>query len=363
MAPLLLPITFETLALAALMVLGFIGILFLGSILLPGSIRKGYHQDGTEKEYKLNALTLFLLTTILILIARFGFGISLTPIVQYFWSLLIISILISIVWELLLYRSEKHREGALKRSQHINDFWLGSESNPVWRGVDLKMFMYRPSLIGVYLIVLSFANSQYDRHGIVTPQTWLFVAFWLVYLLRWASKEGNLLTMWDVTTEKFGFMLIFGDLVYVPFWYALPGFWLVDETTSFSTAYLIAVAALFLVSLTIFHDANRQKDNFKRDPNIKIWGKPAKTIGGKLLVSGWWGVGRKLNYTGEIGVYLSFALCAGISHWEPFLLPLSLFILLTSRAARDDKKCREKYGILWEEYCRVAKFRMIPYIY
>jgi Ergosterol biosynthesis ERG4/ERG24 family len=68
---------------------------------------------------------------------------------------------------------------------------------------------------------------------------------------------------------------------------------------------------------------------------------PATTIlpaiGCKLLVSGWWGIGRKINYTGELGVYLSFALCAGVSHWQPFLVPLSLLSLLMQRDARDDK--------------------------
>jgi hypothetical protein len=31
-----------------------------------------------------------------------------------------------------------------------------------------------------------------------------------------------------------------------------------------------------------------------------IWGKPAETLGGRLLVSGFRGIGRKLNHTGEI---------------------------------------------------------------
>ena len=89
----------------------------------------------------------------------------------------------------------------------------------------------------------------------------------------------------------------------------------------------------------------------------------AETLGGRLLVSGFWGFGRKINYTGEIGVYISFAACAGLSSPYPYLLPLSLLVLLTQRAARDDKKCRAKYGELWEAYCKRARFRIIPFIY
>jgi len=86
-------------------------------------------------------------------------------------------------------------------------------------------------------------------------------------------------------------------------------------------------------------------------------------LGGRLLVSGWWGIGRHMNYTGEIMVYTSFALCTGLVSPWPYLLPLSLVILLTQRASRDDAKCSAKYGELWKEYCRVAKFRVIPFVY
>jgi delta14-sterol reductase len=368
----LLPLTLKSLEMATWMVLGFIGVLFVSSIMLPGLERRGYLlPNGETKAYKLTGMTFFFLTHIVVGIATFGFGISLTPIVQHFWSLFIVANVIAVIWSLALYVYGK-RGGTVLKSKvgnglpgpsWVKDLWFGNELNPTWLGVDLKMFMYQPSLIGVYLIVLAFAYTQYDRHGFITPQMWCFVGFWFVYLFTHYVKEEFMLSTWDITDENFGFMLVWGDLIYVPFLYSLPGFWIVDETTPFATMHWLALTAFFLIALIIFRGANWQKDSFKRDPHAKIWGKPAKTIGGKLLVSGWWGIGRKLNYTGEIGVYLSFALCAGVSHWQPFLLPLSLFLLLTQRAARDDKKCRAKYGPLWAEYCRTAKFRMIPFIY
>jgi hypothetical protein len=42
------------------------------------------------------------------------------------------------------------------------------------------------------------------------------------------------------------------------------------------------------------------------------------------------------------------------------LLLLGLFV---HRAWRDDQRCREKYGDMWVEYCRRARFRMIPFVY
>ena len=372
MQPLLLPVTLESLIEATWMVVGFIGVLFVGSIMLPGLDRRGYPlPNGETKTYKLTGMTFFFLLHILVGIATFGFGLSLTPIIQHFWSLVIIANVIAIGWALTLYAYGKRSGSVLKSTvghdlpwpSWVKDLWFGNELNPTWLGVDLKMFMYQPSLLGVYLIVLSFAYAQYDWRGIITPQMWCFVGFWFAYLFTHYVKEEFMLSTWDITDENFGFMLVWGDLLYLPFFYPLPGFWIVDETTPFAPARLIGLIVFFLIALTIFRSANWQKERFKRDLQANIWGKPAQTIGEKLLVSGWWGIGRKLNYTGEIGVYISFALCAGLSHWQPYLLPLSLFLLLTQRAARDDKKCRAKYGTLWEEYCRTAKFRMIPFIY
>ena len=372
MPPLLLPITAESLGRATWMALGFISVLFAGSIILPGLERRGFARlNGEPKDYKLTGMMLFLLMHFAVGIVTFGFGISLTPIVQHFWSLFIVANGVAILWALAIYAYGK-RGGTVLRSEvghdlswpsWMKDLWFGNELNPTWLGVDLKMFMYQPSLMGVYLIVLAFAYAQYDRHGFITPQMRCFVGFWFAYLFTLYVYEENLLSMWDVISENFGLMLVWGDLVYVPFFYSLPGFWIVDATTPFTPAQWLGLTAFFLVALILHREANWQKHRFKRDPHVKIWGQPAKTIGGKLLVSGWWGLGRKLNYTGEIGIYLSFALCAGVSHWQSFLLPLSLFLLLTQRAARDDKKCRAKYGPLWEEYCRTAKFRMIPFIY
>jgi delta14-sterol reductase len=372
MQPLLLPVTLPSLATAAMMVSGFVGLLFIGALALPGLERRGHAlPNGETKAYKLTGMSFFFLLHIAVGIATFGFGVSLTPIVQHFWSLLIVATVLAIAWSLALYAYGRRRGPVLKSPvghdrpgpAWLKDLWFGNELNPAWLGVDLKMFMYHPSLLGAYLMVLSFAYAQRDRHGMLTPQMWCFVGFWFAYLFTHYVKEENLLSMWDVLDENFGLMLVWGDLVYVPFFYPLPGFWIVDETTPFSTVAWVTLAAFFFIALAIFRGANWQKDYFKRDPQAIIWGRPARTIGGKLLVSGWWGIGRKLNYTGEIGVYLSFALCAGLSHWQPFILPLALFLLLTQRAARDDAKCRAKYGPLWDEYCRTARFRMFPFIY
>jgi hypothetical protein len=38
-------------------------------------------------------------------------------------------------------------------------FWCGREQNPSLFGVDLKMFFYQPSLIGLFMMILAFLEG------------------------------------------------------------------------------------------------------------------------------------------------------------------------------------------------------------
>ncbi len=372
MEPLLLPVDAETLVTAAQMVLGFTGALFLGARFLPGLERVGYPQpDGTRKRYTLTGMTSFFLLHVVGAIAVLGFGVSLTPIVRHFASLAVVAVALSVALSLGLY-AWGHRAGPVCRSREGDDFplprplrelWFGNECNPDWAGVDLKMFLYQPSQLGVYVLVLSFAFAQWERHGVVTPQMACLCGFWFVYLFSHFVKEEFMLSTWDVIAENLGFMLVWGDLFLVPFFYCLPGWWMVDATEPFAPSAWISLVVFYSIALVVFRQANWQKERFKQDPSAPIWGRPPRVIAGRLLASGYWGIGRKINYTGELGVFLAFALCAGfVSPW-PYALPLWLLGLLSHRAWRDERRCRAKYGAAWQEYTRVASFRIVPFVY
>ena len=62
-------------------------------------------------------------------------------------------------------------------------------------------------------------------------------------------------------------------------------------------------------------------------------------------------------------MYLAWTLLCGFHTLVPYLLPGWLLGLLVQRAARDDRRCRAKYGALWEEYCQHVRFRMFPFLY
>jgi delta14-sterol reductase len=172
-----------------------------------------------------------------------------------------------------------------------------------------------------------------------------------------------MLYTWDIIAEPFGGMLVWGDYVLVPFFYSIAGWFLVDQLEPLGAATAAGLVALYLAGFCLFRGANQQKHRFKTDPGGRIWGRPAEALGGKLLVSGFWGIGRKLNYTGELCLYWAWTLLCGFDSWVPYLLPLGLALLLGHRAWRDDRRCRAKYGALWTDYCARARFRMIPFLY
>ena len=158
-------------------------------------------------------------------------------------------------------------------------------------------------------------------------------------------------------------MLVWGDYVLVPFFYSLPGWFLIDRVAPLPVTAVVGLVMLYIFGFWLFRGANEQKHRFKLDPTSRIWGRPAETLDERLLVSGFWGIGRHLNYTGEICIYLAFALTTGLASFVPYILPAWLAGLLVHRALRDDRRCRDKYGELWTDYTARARFRMIPLIY
>jgi delta14-sterol reductase len=120
---------------------------------------------------------------------------------------------------------------------------------------------------------------------------------------------------------------------------------------------------MYALGFWMFRGANGQKHRFKLDPGARIWGAPARTIDGRLLVSGFWGLARKPNYLGEILVYWAWSLPCGFASIVPYLPALWLTCFLPHRAHRDDQRCREKYGALWTRYCAEVPYRMIPFIF
>ncbi|WP_282792265.1 DUF1295 domain-containing protein [Streptomyces sp. CC224B] len=352
---------------AGVILLCFVGVLFAGSRWLPGRVVRGAAAgSGPVPEYRLNGLALFVLTVGVCVLLWWRAPQVLAYPVRHLRDLFVAANVFAFALAGILCVRGRHRQPARPRPgpwAAVKDYFFGVELNPRWGGVDLKLFSYRPSLIGLLLINFSAAGVQYVEHGSLTPRMALYQVFFFVYLANYFQFEGGMLHTWDLTSERFGWMLVWGDYVLVPFFYGLPGLVLVDVHRPLPLWLGALCCLLFVLGFWLFRGANDQKHRFKQDAKATIWGRPAETVGGRLLVSGFWGIGRKLNYTGELLVYVSWTLLCGAHSPLPYTVPVFLLVLFVHRAHRDDRRCRAKYGAVWSQYCERARFRMFPYVY
>jgi delta14-sterol reductase len=354
------PLSFGGIIKAAGYFLSYLIILFLASRFLPSIEAKS-----PKKTYRLNGLLLYIILTVLIPVGYYTNNLSLLFIIENYISFFLVINIFAILFSLYLFQ----RSAAVREAPNANrpiDYWHGREKDPMLFGVDLKVFFYQPSLLGLALVNLSLAEAQISLYGALTPAMICYHVFWYLYLLTHYVREDFMLWTFDIIEDHFGFMLVWGDLIYVPYLYSIAGWFVADNIHKpLSMTWTIVTLLIHFTGHYIFRESNWQKfDVRKYGPLVTIWGKKVELLEGKLLLSGFWGIGRHLNYTGEILLYLSIALCSGTTSFVPYILPISLTILLSQRASRDDQRCRKKYGDkTWNRYCQIAKFRMIPFIY
>ena len=340
---------------------GFVTALFLGSMLLPGKQVALIDDRGGSRTCKLNGLVLFLLTGLAVGVAEVRGWFSIAFVYDHFLALLVVANAFAFALSGWLYwrsaRSHDAPEGLW------GGFFFGREGNPAWLGVDLKFFSYRPSLIALALVNVSFAVVQYRTYGTLSLAMMLYQVFTLAYVFNYFHFEHGMVHTWDIVSERFGWMLVWGNLVLVPFFYSIAGWWLVHAEGDLAPAAAAGLVILYAFGFWLFRGANGQKHRFRQNPEARIWGRRAETLDGRLLVSGFWGVGRHLNYSGEICVYAAFVLTTGFESWIPYLLLAWLIGLLVHRSRRDERRCRAKYGELWDRYAERARFSMFPYVH
>lgn len=291
----------------------------------------------------------------------------------------------------------------------IYDFFIGRELNPrvnvpLIGEVDVKAWLeMRPGLTGWLLLNLSFVAKQYRQYGFVSDSIVFIAAVQGYYVLEGQYAEAGILGMMDITTDGLGFMLTFGDIVWVPFLYSTQVRYLSTYPVHLGWQGLAIVGTTFAVGLYIFRSSNSQKSAFRKDPNDKAF-KDMSFIqtkrGTRLLTGGWWGRARHINYFGDWLQSLPFCLPTGFAGYV--ILPAvsaafesmeaeavtmldgrrvvpgqaagwgMLFtyfysawfgFLLVHRERRDDAACQEKYGDDWETYKRTVRWRILPGVY
>ncbi|MFW6313223.1 MAG: DUF1295 domain-containing protein [Spirochaetota bacterium] len=164
-------------------------------------------------------------------------------------------------------------------------------------------------------------------------------------------------------------LLVFGCLAFYPYFY-LVGLWAVADRppADVSGLFLVVSAVVFATGWVLARGANMQKYVFKRDPERSFLGVIEPEIISdaelRVLCSGFWGLSRHINYLGEVlmasGLTLALGYPGALLAW---LYPLYYVVLLSTRQADDDRRCREKYGELWEEYEKRVPWRIVPGVF
>lgn len=360
---------------AVLVYLAWFGFHVLLERLLPGRVVQGSPlPDGSTLGYRINGLLAMGVSLGAVVVGYLLGWLPLAWLHDHFGALLTVITIFSFVFSVFVWWWGLHRPGGPSRTtgSFVRDYFYGTALNPrvpPVTGFDLKWFCEcRPGLIGWIVLDFGMAAAQYERYGEVSIAMWAVIALQLVYVVNTFWNESWLLTTIDIQQERFGWMLVFGDLVLVPMTYCLQAFYLIDHFRDPSSVWIVAVILFNLAGYAIFMGANLQKDRFRRDPeNCIIWGKPARYLdtqrGTRLLLSGFWGQARHMNYLGDWMIALSWGLLCGFGSIIPYFYPLWFALLLVTRERRDDRWCAQKYGADWDRYREQVRWRIVPGVY
>ncbi|XP_029984437.1 delta(14)-sterol reductase LBR isoform X3 [Sphaeramia orbicularis] len=330
-------------------------------------------RTGERLKYRTNGFFAIVVSA-LVAVAAVYQGIDLTYIHSNFLQLSVATFLISVLLSIYLYIRSRYVSAdqlALggNSGNVVYDFFKGRELNPRIKNFDLKFFCeMRPGLIGWCLINFAMALAEMKQQGLDAPSYAMILVnvFQLLYVVDGLWNEEAILTTMDLMHDGFGFMLAFGDLVWVPFTYTLQAYYLVSHPNPLSPLVVALIVTLKLVGFYIFRKSNSEKNAFRRnpsDPTLSYLKTIPTATGKSLLVSGWWGVVRHPNYLGDLIMALAWSLPCGFSHLLPWYYMIYFIILLVHRDSRDMSNCRRKYGSAWDEYCRTVRYRIIPRVY
>ncbi|RCK54466.1 Delta(14)-sterol reductase [Candida viswanathii] len=359
-------------------------VLVLLDFILPGKSLDGVTlRDGTTLNYKINGLSMSFVLLSILLARLFQLGNYYLPELEFIYNnqlqLIIVCFLFSFFLAAACYLMsfipllKPNGVGTKERILSINgntenpfyDWFIGRELNPRIGSWDIKLFCeLRPGMLLWLLINLSCAHYQYHKLGYVTDSIVIVNALQAFYIFDGVLNEEGCLTMIDITTDGFGFMLSFGDLAWVPWTYSLQARYLSIPGNEINLGLVLSLSIVGLQALGfyIFRSANKQKSDFRQGKLPHLKSIQTKT-GSKLLIEGWWGLSQHINYLGDWFIGLAWCLPTGFQTPLTYFYVIYFASLLIHRQTRDEMKCRAKYGEDWEKYEKLVPYKIIPYLY
>lgn len=343
---------------------------------IPGKVVQGTElRNGTKLTYKFNGTSIVVFLTT-ILVARGYYTNWKLPELEFVYDHLLelanVTVVSSFVLAIYVYIGSFffHRQEPVlaiggNSGNPIFDWYIGRELNPRIGSFDIKTFCeMRPGLLLWCIVNLAMAHHQYWKFGSVSDSMILVCLFQIYYVVEGTFYESGLLGMIDITTDGFGFMLAFGDLTFVPFTYTMQSRYLADHPVHLGYLGVSGVLSVYLIGLIIFRLSNNEKNNFKSgNPSASHLKYITAKNGSKLIISGWWGTARHINYLGDWIMAWAMCLPTGFSTPIPYYFVLAFGALLLHREQRDEAKCSAKYKETWIEYKKRVPYRILPFVY
>jgi protein-S-isoprenylcysteine O-methyltransferase Ste14 len=344
-------------------------LIFLLNAILPGRWVSGYitKPDSTEKvRYHLNGIFVFAV----LLMIWFGLGyFRILPfdwLYTFRWYGLAGACALGLLFSLIVVLPY-----APVRKSFLADLFFGRIGNlQLWNGrIDAKMWLYLYGATFLALNALSFMVHHQIQYGnIASPGIFLSAILLFYFLVDYLTFEEVHLYTYDLFAENIGFKLGWGCILFYPYFYAIFLWTTVRLPDPHTPDWLLVIYIfIFFTGWVLSRGANLQKFFFKKDPAKPFIGiVPATITDGKntLLVNGFWGISRHVNYLGEILMGTGIILCTGYPVMiGPWLYPLYYVALLFTRQMDDNRRCSQKYGALWDVYVKKVPYKIIPFIY
>ena len=354
----------------------------LMAALLPGLEIKGLpipSRGGQRLVYRVNGVTSWWLTLAGVAVLHFTGIFPLQTIYEQFGSLMIAAIITANAIAIAAYYGAKITGNAERMSgSFLYDFFMGAWLNPRIGKLDLKMWAeVRVSWLTLFLLTASGAAHQYASHGTVSsPMIFLVVAHFL-YANACVKGEECIPTTWDIFHEKWGWLLVFWNLAGVPFVYCFSSMYIASHPNfELPIPYTVFCFTLLFGAYYVWDTANSQRNRFRTQLNGSYvkrktfpqlpWGtlEPPRylntKVGSRLLVDGWWRYARKIRYTADALMALSWGLICGFDSFLPYFYVMFFVVMILHRAHRDIARCKRKYGADWDRYTKEVPYLFVP---
>jgi Delta24(24(1))-sterol reductase len=364
---------------ATLIYLGWMSWQVLLALVGPGPSAEGMLlADGrTRLVYKCNGLFAWYTTLVLAALLHVTGLFPLTELYASFGPLLTVASIFAAALAAACYVGAQGRRKERASGNVVYDFFMGAILNPRLGSFDVKFFVeLRPGIMLWFFFTVAMLIRQHETHHAVTTSMALTVFYHACYVNACYKGEECVPMSIDITHEKFGWMLAWGNLVFVPFLFPLSAYYLVVSQADIAPRWALLLLALHLAGYYIFDTANSQKDYFRANgrtlrrafPQLP-WAhleapRSLRTARGTaLLLDGWWRRARHMNYTGDLMMAWAWALTCGFGSAVAYVYPVYLTLLLLHRERRAERLNRRKYGADWDAYCRLVPYRFLPYVY